>query len=143
MSVRNAHLQGPDVTARPDARTVVWRALLRPGNAGVFHRGHRRCVGRDHPPGSGPDGHPPPGHQFGLEQFDGASGAKRGGQDFEVAARNQSQDLVAQPGHPDVVPRRVPLQAVRHDPGRGRHVLFMLVPGALGMNRGTESSAAQ
>ena len=37
----------------------------------------------------------------------------------------------------------VPVQAVRHEPGGGRHVLFVFVPGALGVDGGAEAPAAQ
>ena len=85
----------------------------------------------------------PSGDQLGLHQLDGPARAERGGDDLELAAGDQAEDLVAQPRHPHVVPRFVPVQAVRHDAGRRRHVLLVLVPGALGVDGGAEAPSAQ
>ena len=78
--------------------------------------------------------------QLGLHQLDGPARAERGGGDLELAAGDQAEDLVAQPRHPHVLPRFVPVQAVGQNAGRRCHVLLVLVPGALGVDGGAETA---
>ena len=85
----------------------------------------------------------PAGDELGLHQLDGPAGAEGGGDDLELAAGDQPEDLVAQPRHPHVLARFVPGQAVGHDAGRRGHVLLVLVPGALGVDGGAEAPVPQ
>ncbi len=143
VSLGHPHLQGPDVSAWPDGGAVERFTFIRRRNGVVLDGGNRGRIAGDHPPRGGADGHPAVGNQFCLQKLDGPARAECCGFDMEPATRDQAQDLVAQPRHAHVGAWLVALQAVRHQAGGRRHMLFVLVPRPLGMDGGAESAAAQ
>ena len=70
-----------------------------------------------------------------LDELDGAAGSSRVHVDREGPRRDHPEDVETDPRQLQVGAGRVPVDLMRHDAADRRHVLLVVTPGALGVQR--------